>query len=188
MIKVFSLLVVLAAGIFLAGCAMTLHYVPSIHPVDPALVPDLKGDEAVCVVNISTATGETVLGISNEGSGQTCIMGDLHKWTNTAAALLMLELQKRGFIIRDCGEDTKAVKLAIKSVHIEMDVGSRCYVTLYLETGDGYNRNYVSYNAFPTADRASDGAVIRAIIAVLNDKKIIDYLQAADARGTGGSP
>lgn len=170
--KLFSLLVVLVLGIFLAGC--TYHVVPAIHPVDPALVPDLKGGHAVCVVNISTATGKTILGII----GGDKYMGDLHKWTNTAVALLQLELQKRGFMMRDGGNDTKVIKLAVSSVRFEADMVTSCYVTLHLETGNGYSRNYVTCKSAFSYHKASDVSVTMAVTDILNDKKVIEYLQA----------
>ena len=170
-------LIAFALGLFLAGC--TRHYVPSIRTVDPALVPDLKGAQAVCVVNISTATRETILGTNDMGTK--AYMGDLSKWTDTAVALLKLELKKRGFIIRECKEDAKAIKLAIRLAQIAVPMGTYCFVELHLETGDGYSRNYIANNSSFSYRKALDEVVTRSIIAVLNDKKIIEYLQAADA-------
>jgi hypothetical protein len=168
-------LVILVVGVFLTGC--TLHYVPSIHPVDQAAVPDFKGEQAVCVVNISTTSGETILGTS---SGGYTYMGDLSKWTDTAVALLKSELQNRGFIIRDCSESTKEIKMSIIKAQIVVSMGSKCFLELHLETGKGYTRNYLASNSSFTYDRASDGAVTRAVIAILNDKNITEYLQATD--------
>jgi hypothetical protein len=169
------ILVTLILGIFLAGC--TTHLVPSIRSVDPTAVPDFQGKQAVCIVNISTTSGETLLGTS---SGGHTYMGDLSKWTDTAVTILKLELQKRGFIIRDCGEDTKKIGMSIIKAQIVVRYGSKCFLELHLETGNGYTRNYVTYNSAFTYDKASDGAVTRAVTDILNDQKIIEYLQATD--------
>lgn len=173
--KLFSLLLALAVGGSLGGC--TYHLVPSIRSIDPALVRDFKGDQAVCVLNISTATGETILGMNVGGD---TFVGDLHKWTNTAVASLQLELQQRGFIMRDCGEGTKEIKLAISSVRFEAEMGNRCYVALHLETGHGYSRDYVTCKSAFDYHKASDGAVTMAVTDILNDKKVIEYLQATE--------
>lgn len=173
--KVFFL-IVLALGIFLAGC--TSHLVPSVRSVDPAAVPDFKGDQAVCVVNISTATTETVLG--KDSLNAETYMGNLSTWTDTAVALLQLELQKRGFSIRDGGDDTKVIKLAIRSAQITVPGKTKCFVELHLETGDGYCRNYIVNSSSLLEHRAVNRVVTKAIVAVLNDNNIIEYLQTAE--------
>ncbi len=173
-------LIAFALGILLAGC--TRHYVPSIHTVNPALVPNLKGDQAVCVINISTATGETILGTNDLGTK--AYMGDLSKWTDTAVALLKLELEKRGFIIRERKEDSKVIKLAIRLAQIAVPMGTYCFVELHLETGDGYSRNYIANSSSFSYRKALDEVVTSVIISVLNDKKIIEYLQAATGKET----
>lgn len=176
-----SYVIVFVVVIFLAGC--TSHLVPSIRSVDPAAVPDFKGDQAVCVVNISTATTETVLG--RDSLNTETYMGNLSKWTDTAVALLKLELQKRGFSIRDGGDDTRVIKLAIRSAQITVPTRTKCFVELHLETGDGYSRNYIVNSSSLLEHRAVNAVVTKAIIAVLNDNNIIEYLQAADAeKGT----
>jgi len=173
--KMKKLLFFVLGGIFLAGC--TFHYVPAIYPIDPSTVPDFKGDQPVCVVNISTASGETLLGTS---SGGYKYMGDLKKWTDTAVRLMKSELQKRGFSIRDCGKGTKELRLAITNAQIVAAMGSKCNLELHLKAGNGYTGNYIGNNSSFTYDRASDGAVTRAVAAILNDRKIIEYLRGAE--------
>jgi hypothetical protein len=168
---------ILVLGAFLSSC--TVHYVPLPYPVAPGAVPDLKGNQAVCVVNISTASGEILLGTSAAGYKY---MGNLSTWTEKAVDLLKFELHSSGFFIRECGKDTKQLKLSVTKAQIVVHIGSKCLLELYLETGDGYSQSYKVSNSYITSDRASDEAITKAIIALLNDKRVIDYLQTADKK------
>jgi len=168
---------ILVLGVFLSSC--TVHYVPLPYPVARGAAPDLKGNQAVCIVNISTASGEILLGTSATGYKY---MGNLSTWTEKAMDLLKFELHSSGFFIRECGNDTKQIRLSITKAQIVAHIGAKCLLELHLETGDGYSQSYKVSNSYITYDRASDEAITKAVIAVLNDKRVTDYLKTADKK------
>jgi hypothetical protein len=186
--KMKKILLIVLAGLFIGGCAW--HYTASVYPIPPSEVPDFKGDSSIYIINCCTTEGKILIG-GPDSAGQT-YHGDLTQFTATAVKLLGLELQKRGFRIGDRRESAKELKLAITNATLTMTYGSRCTMSLAVETKDGYKRTYAGYNAGWNYDRACDGAITNAVILMLNDKNIINYLQTAGEGipkgGGGGSP
>jgi hypothetical protein len=54
--------------------------------------------------------------------------------------------------------------------------GFRGYVDLYLKTGDGYETTFKGETPSALLNNAADGALARAIVAMLSDEKVISYL------------
>ena len=73
---------------------------------------------------------------------------------------------------------TKELKLAITRVNLFWGAWAiRCILSLRVETGDGYIQEFEGNNASPsTLYRACDGAVTKAVAALLNDGQIRQYL------------
>lgn len=173
--KLFRSLIVFILLILFSGC--TRHYVPSQYPLKPGMVPDFSGSQAVTIVNAQTSAGkggnEELLG----SIGACTWMGDLQKWTDTAVGLLKTELEKRGFNVTE-GQH-RELRLAITRANVYQGAFQiRCILYLKVETGDGYTNEFVGNNASGwTLYRACDGAITRAVGAMLNDDTILAYLK-----------
>ncbi|MCP4667572.1 MAG: hypothetical protein GY849_14540 [Deltaproteobacteria bacterium] len=166
------LLVLLAV---FTGC--THYYVPRQYPLKPEMIPEFSGKGAVTVVN--GYAGPKVMVLAAQG-GDTW-KGDMQKWTDTAVGLLTSELQKRGFHVTQGAP--KELKLVVTHANMYWGFASyRCILYLRVETGHGYTHEYEGNNASGwTVYRASDGAVTRAIAAMLKDEKIRAYLKSDSA-------
>ncbi len=161
----------LALSAFFMGC--THFYAPKQYPLKPEMIPELSGSGAVTVLN--GYTGPKVLLIGAQGAHSW--KGDMQKWTGTAVGLLKSELQKRGFDITQGAP--KELKLVVTRANLYWGFAAiRCILFLEVETSDGYTNEYEGNNASGwTLDRACDGAVTRAIAAMLKDEKILAYLK-----------
>jgi hypothetical protein len=159
--------------IFFVGC--THYYAPRQYPVRPEMVPEFSGSEAVTVVNGYTSPKDLIIG----SQGAHTWRGDMQKWTATAVGLLQSELGKRGFNVT--GGAPKELKLTITRANVYWGFAAiRCILSLKVETGHGYTQEYEGNNASGwTLYRACDGAVTKAVAAILKDKEILAYLKVA---------
>lgn len=154
-----------------SGC--THYYVPKQYPMKPGMVPEFSASQRVTIINAQTSKGKILIGAQ---AGHKWI-GDLQKWTDTAAGLLKTELEKRGATVTEGAP--KVIKLAITKANLYWGVLQiRCILYLEAETGDGYTGEFEGNNASGwTLYRACDGAVTRAVAAMLNDDKILSYIK-----------
>ena len=164
---------ILLIGFF--GC--TRHYVPKQYPLKPGMAPEFSGSNAITVVNAQSSPGKAGKEEFLGSVGAVTWRGDLQKWTDTAVGLLKTELEKRGFNVTE--NAPKKLKLTITRANIYQGFAAiRSILYLKVETGDGYSREFEGNNASPwTLYRACDGAVTRAVGAMLNDDKILSYLK-----------
>jgi hypothetical protein len=92
---------------------------------------------------------------------------------------LKSEVQKRGGEISEDG--FKVISLSVLSAHVETHSsgsGTRCTLTMHVETGDGYSTDIsVVNNAGIGINRPAGGAITLAVTELLNDKNIIQYLK-----------
>ena len=101
-------------------------------------------------------------------------------WTDAAIAIADRELSNRGISITNDAD--KSLKLAItfvKTTATILTLEYKTVVKMKVETGNGYAAEYAGINkSFYWFDlkRQSDGAVMRTVVAMLQDQKIIDYL------------
>lgn len=159
------------AVVVLAGCR-TVDYTPRIVPFEDAQVAPFANHPTVALRNSAT-TGKILI---VEERAFTC-NGDLHDWTRVAIELAASELGKRGVTIGDGGG--KSVDLAI--THVEVIYGfaaTRCILKLHATTGDGRSFDVEGNNASPaTVYRAMDGAVSRAVAALLGDPRFRAWIE-----------
>ncbi len=158
---------ILGLLIFSSGC--TSYYVPKQYPATAGMVPDFTSDNAIAVINAHETGKMTNLGYK--------FMGDMQLWTDTAIGVLENELQIRK--INVTGEASKTLKLAITHANIYVGFSTyRCVLTLRVETGEGYSKEFEGNNSSPwLLERACDGAVTRAVEAMLNDEEILKYIK-----------
>lgn len=169
--KTCKLFILFILFVFSFGC--THYYVPNQHPVTPGMVPDFSGHDSVAVINTYESGKMTLIGTQ----GAHKWMGDMRLWTDTAVGVLENELQLRG--IKVTGEGAKELKLAITHANVYWGFATiRCILSLKVETGEGYTNIFEGNNSSPwTLYRACDGAVTRAVEAMLNDENILKYLK-----------
>ena len=153
------------------GC--THYYVPTQHPVTKGMVPDFSSISGVAVTNTYTSGKMTLIGTQ----GVHKWMGDMQLWTDTAVGVLEKELQLRE--INTEGEAAKELKLTVTHANTYWGFTSiRCILFMKVETGEGYENTFEGNNSSPwTLYRACDGAVTRAVEAMLNDDKILQYIK-----------
>jgi len=110
----------------------------------------------------------------------TYIKGDLREWTDAAVEVLKTELRKNDIAVSEAAP--KVLKLAITKVYMFWGRWSvRCVLYLKVETGDGYAKEFEGNNSSPEGFRgASPLAVTKAVVAMLNDDRILGYLKKED--------
>ena len=165
---VFSMLLVTVGG-----CTQYYNPTETTFPINEKMVPSFAGKGTIVIENMQPHGKEFVL-VSQSGSTW---KGDLGKWTDTAVNYLKLELTKRNLVVTD----TAPKKLRVGITHANAIFGAwviRCKLNMRVETGDGYVREFEGNNTSPgTLFRAADGAVMRAVVAALNDPDIVSYLK-----------
>jgi len=168
--------------LFSFGC--THYYVPKQHPVAPGLVPDFTGNNAIAVINAHETGKMTLIGSQMAHKW----MGDMRLWTDTAVGVLQNELQIRR--IKVTGDASKELKLAVTHANVYWGFASiRCIITLEVDTGEGYHKTFEGNNSSPwTLYRACDGAVTRAVEAMLNDEEILRYLKYSKGLSRENAP
>jgi hypothetical protein len=77
------------------------------------------------------------------------------------------------------GDAEKELKLSVTHANGYQGFAAlRCIITLRVETGEGYTKEFEGNNTSPwTLYRACDGAVTKAIEAMLNDEEILKYIK-----------
>ena len=168
----YSLSILLIIG--LSGCTRILKYTPNPSTFKMDAIEEFSSNNSVSLINGQTPTDD----IQFASQGVTKFTGNLHEWTDTAIQITKRELSKRNMNVTN--EDvSKKLKLSIETVTGTFGVWViRTEISLNVETGDGYKNFYIGDNRSPSGlYRASDGAVMRAVAAMLNDPSIISYLK-----------
>jgi len=168
--------VVLMALVFLVGCTHNFNVKP--FPIKPDLLPQLNIQRTVQIVN---AQDQGKNNIFKSGAGSKWI-GDLGLWTQGAVELVELVLNNQNVTLADDAD--KTLKLAITGGKLSTEfAGIRCVVKLDVEAGNGYSQTYEGNhrNSSPIAEQArryaGAGSVSKAVTQLLNDRKIIQYLE-----------
>jgi uncharacterized lipoprotein YajG len=154
----------------LGGCAQ--NYEAGIYPVPSALISSqLDGGGTVALEN-SAEEGKVLLG-GPDVAGFT-YWGDLQQITDTVVFALSSELRSRGFRV----EENAPVRLDIKldRVQIVQEARTQCELSLQLHAGDCDEHRYCVQNSGFGYPKACDGAIAKAVVIILNDPKVIEYL------------
>lgn len=170
-LTVWKLLVVFMMLMSSIGC--THHFVAQQCPMKPGMVPEFSGGQPVTIANARDAPEQVLIG----SQGIHKWMGNLQQWTDTAIGLVKTELEKRKIMTTEGAN--RQLKLSITRANIYWGFASiRCITSLKVETGDGYVREFEGNNVSPwTLHRACNGAITRAVAAMLNDDTILAYLK-----------
>jgi len=163
------IIIIFLTAIF--GC--THYYTPKQYPLKPGMVEKLSINQPVTIVNDQPDTENKIIG----AQGGNKWLGNLNQWTNTAVRLLKDEFEKRDITVTE--NSPKVLYLKINDANFYWGFFQiRCILYLTARTGDGYKNEFEGNNASgATIYRAADGAVTRAVAAMLNDHKIRTYLK-----------
>ena len=175
----FRSLILSSIAVFLVGLlslSCTHHLVPSLQRVNSTRIPDISTNQKIKLENAQDSTEKIVF----------FVHGGIRKWesnlnelTEKAIELLTIELKQRGAVISD--EAEKVLKLAvIKAERIDHVEGyrRRARLTLQVETGDGYNKEFAVENLSPGhPDRVMGGAITLALTDMFNDQNILEYIK-----------
>ena len=169
----FMRLMAVLVAVLISVSACTHHYTPTPDRYPTELIADFKPTGAVNLVNAQPSAA--VVLVSSERGAK--VYGKLDAWTNVAITLARRELAKRGMSTVPTAD--KTLKISIVGAHSEFPGWRRMrgVITLRVEIGDGYKNFYSTENATPQGFKyAFDGALMRAVVAMLNDEKVTGYL------------
>ncbi len=156
------------------------HYQPITQHYN---IPSLDITQPVKIANNQYIKAPLQLATSWNGYR---LYANLNQWTATAVNYTKAELAKRSVHAdqnaSNHGEIKKVgkeIKMAITHAYYVYGqwLGIRCYLSLRVETRDGYIAVYQVNNYSSSGEQeASDGAIIEAVVMMLSDETIIGYL------------
>jgi hypothetical protein len=157
--------------VFLIFCGCISSYVPSEHEIGANRIPPFKPSGSVRLTNAQESSKDTSITIS-----PSTFTVNYRKYTEIAIRLLKRELRKKGTIVSGYG--AKEIKLAIVDLRVNRMPGTmRCFVNYTVKTGDGYVRGNEVVGASWDFQTAIDMAVANVAVGVLNDEKILNFLE-----------
>lgn len=155
-----------------SGCSH--QYVASADrfPLTSEKIVGLVSSGPVRIANGQSDDGDQLL-VSNGGHK---FYGSYRQMTDTAIQMCRVGFEQQGIEVNDSA--AKTLKLAVTGVeHIPAMWIFRSVVTLQVETKDGLQMEFKGDNSTGGGiDRGLDGAVFRAVLSMLNDQHIRNYL------------
>jgi hypothetical protein len=150
----------------LGACATSYTPDPG-RPFEP--IPEFTSTDRVHLRNAEPSTEEI-------DTGRWLV--NRHAWTDVAIQIAARELTARGMTIAE--DATKAIDLAIVTGTTESGwVKVTSEVVMKVKTGDGYEATYTGVNSsamMAAPERQIDGAMMRVVVEMLKDPKIVAYL------------
>jgi hypothetical protein len=164
------ILLAMVIGLLVSGC--TKHYIAGVYPIpDELLKTRFTSKLSVTLIN---RYGDKPLPALIGQADPYTFYGDLKQMTDTLVTLLSQELSKRGMVVRDNGE--KIIQLQVKSMVMAYHFTNRTTITVNVTTTNGYSRDFAETNSSMMYQKSFDGAITKAVAAILNDEDIINYL------------
>lgn len=166
---------VIVVGLVTAGCSHNYTPNPDTFKSDP--IADFKPSGEINVVNAQSSDADFLFA----SAGIHSYYGRLNEWTDAAVAIAKKELEKRGMVTALGAKKTLSMSITRANSVTGFWV-VRGEISLMVKTGDGHSKTFFADNRSPASlFRAIDGAVMRAVVAALNDKKIVEYLEKGKA-------
>lgn len=163
---------VLALALLFSGCVSDKYYTPKpdTHKLDE--IAEFSGDTIVSLVNGQPSIEERLY------HKQSKYHANFNAWTDVAIQIVNRELTARGLSIQEGAG--KQLTMSIEDVLTETGwTQIQTRVIMKVDTGDGYSSQYIGRNHSVMAanlKRQADGAVMRAVAAMLADPEIVMYL------------
>jgi len=135
-------------------------------PVDMAKVGQISTHKVISLQNAQTESKLTLVAV--QGSDK--FYADFKQWSDFIVAQLGTELEKRGVRVKPEGD--YVVKVSVSNLRFFWGAWGaiRCIVNVQVERKDGkWGKTYEGNNAGQSMNRAIDGAVHRAIAAIIGD-------------------
>lgn len=168
---------VFAVAILLSGCAINHHYTPKpdTHKLDP-ITQEFTSSISLSLINDQEDETEHLY----RKAGAHRYHVNYNKWTDVAIQVLSRELAARNATIDENAD--KSIKLAVVSVQLISHAWTvETLITLDAKLSDGYTSSYVGRNSVTgfaySYTRQTDGAIMRAVAAMLNDPKIVEFVR-----------
>ena len=157
--------------IILTSCTLTYQPRPDTFKIEP--ITEFSSPVTISIINVQPDNVDRIHLTTDLGS---TISGSMKSWTDTAIAITNRELTARGATLLD--NAPRKLELAVISIEGETSFSAFRYKTqLKVKTGSGYEATYIGDNQSPaTVYRAADGAVMRAVSAMLKDPVIVKYI------------
>lgn len=153
--KIVNGLMLVAFIVSVSGCAS----VPTAFPMKPGMVEDFQVNQSITIQN----TGDSEI---------------LKKWTASTIDFLVQELEARGATI--VSNAPIVLKVGITDTHENAFFSYwayRCSIFLKVETGKGYVKEFkIDDVSGSSLQRACNFCVTKSVAAILNDKKIFEYI------------
>ncbi len=170
-------ILLLGIALALSGCASKQSFVPQVYRSDPVRFGPLNTADVqgpVAINNVQRSTESVLLGSQTN----TDYFGSMWDLTQAVVINAERELAKRRIPIRADASRT----LDIQVVKAEVDAGpltADAVIEVEVVTGAGLNRRFrITNNSPGSVPRAYNGAAALAVIEILSDREILDYLAA----------
>ncbi len=154
----------------------TITYRAGIYPIPPDLkVKEFQGQGEAISIEGKAKKGKTHIGDTNVYT----YYADLKQVTDVTVSFLTEELSKRGFLVQR--DVPKSITLNVTKMKITYSFGSyHCFMNIEYTTSGGHRRIFSQYDSSGVYDRACTGAITKGVVDLLNDKRLIDFLQSKD--------
>ncbi|MDP8266460.1 MAG: hypothetical protein P9M07_05880 [Candidatus Aceula meridiana] len=149
-------LIIILMCLFFVGCAS----VPKALPMKREMLPNFRVSSEIAIKNVSEDK-------------------ELKPWTNSIVEFLSSELKKRGAIITDNAQIVLKVDLTKRDQNqFYAYWATKCTISFFVETGDGYKRFLETYDVSGDIQRACDFSITKGVAAILTDSRILEYIKA----------
>ena len=168
-------------GVVLAAVLLSLsstgcrhHYIPDLDRIPTEEFPPYQSSNSVSLLNgHPPITEESIL-----FTRVTRVYGNLFDMTEAAIQVGTRELRRREMVISP--DSSRSLTLSINEVEFGGTSSTvHTNVSMHVESGSGSSQVFVGKNwsvLVGSLDRQIDGAIMRAVVAMLSDPEIISYL------------
>jgi hypothetical protein len=160
------------------GC--TKHIKPEKFDIDSSLLRPFKSSIPVQMLVPINAEAKYLVEFSGKQSTHAEIFVDLNDLYNNAKELMEDVWIKRHIPVSSNAK--KYLKFTITKIQWEVWAGGfsiGSYLEFDIETGDGYKKHYkVQDQSASGVERAVGGTISRAVETILQDEKIIAYIES----------
>ncbi len=166
-----SILIVIFAFSISACSPLLYTKTPDRHAFDP--ITEFRSDNTVRIYNNQPSMSEIVYYHSARGRS-----GNFHVWTDVAIEIAARELRKRGLTISDDAPRGLGLKVLYAQTNTTFTT-FETVIDIEATRDDGSRKRYRGRNKSVMAAnlaRQTDGALMRAVAAMLNDPDLVAYL------------
>ena len=162
---------ILLALLALAGCKTQIESDPTTFDVRRDAAPRLRGQQSIALAN--AYSGPAIVVVARAPGNEA--RADMREFTNTAIGMLERRMKEDGIAIDAAA--SKRVTLRVKDARVLGDgFAALSTVTMEADLGDGSRSVLRINNNSTTPRRALDGALVRGVTQLLNDKQFLAYV------------